>query len=165
MWILHFLSDGMLEAVIYGILGLGFAATVISLIFINPLLRFFPTLAATYRLIQLASVAVFLLGVYLWGGYSTEMQWRERVAELEKKLALVEQQAQKQNEVIKEKIVYRDRVIKERGETQIQYVDREIVKREEIIKYIEQCPVPKVIVDEHNKAAIKDLNQAAEGKK
>ena len=165
MWILHFLPDSLLEIIIYSILGLGFAATVISLVFINPLLRFFPTLAATYRLIQLVSVAVFLLGVYLWGGFSTEMQWRDRVAELEKKLAVAEQQSQKQNEVVKEKVIYRDRVIKERGETQIQYVDREVVRREEIVKYIEQCPVPKVIVDEHNKAAMKELNQAAEGKK
>jgi ATP synthase F1 epsilon subunit len=44
-----------------------------------------------------------------------------------------------------------------------QYLDREVVKKEEIIKYIEQCPVPKEIIDIHNQAV--DINKAAEGKK
>ena len=71
MWLLHFLPDGFLEFIIFAILGAGFVATIVSLIFINPLLKFFPGIAGTYRLIQVVSVAVFLLGVYLWGGYST----------------------------------------------------------------------------------------------
>jgi hypothetical protein len=67
-------------------------------------------------------------------------------------------------------------VIRERGRDIIKYVDRwntkEIVKevegperirREEVIKYIENCPVPKEMINIHNQAA--ELNKAAETKK
>ena len=43
------------------------------------------------------------------------------------------------------------------------YIDKEIIKKEEIIKYIEQCPVPKDIIDIHNQAV--DMNKAADGAK
>jgi hypothetical protein len=71
---------------------------------------------------------------------------------------------------VQTKIVEKTKVIKEKAKTQIEYVDRVVTKDKEVIKYIEQCPVPKIIVDEHNKAAtppdvIKELNKAAEGKK
>ena len=54
-------------------------------------------------------------------------------------------------------------VEKEKGKDIVQYIDREIVKKEEIVKYIEQCPVPKEIIDLHNQAT--ELNKAAEVKK
>ena len=54
-------------------------------------------------------------------------------------------------------------MVREKGKDIIQYVDREVIKNQEIIKYIEQCPVPKEIIDIHNQAA--ELNKAAEVKK
>ena len=62
-----------------------------------------------------------------------------------------------------EKIVRKDKIIKQKGDDIIKYIDREIVKKEEVIKYIENCPVPKDIIDAHNAAAT--LNKAAEAKK
>lgn len=163
MWILHFLPDGLLSLIINGILVAGVIGTVLSLFVINRLLMWFPAIAGYYRLIQAASVAVLLLGVYLKGGYSTEMQWRERVAELEARVAQAETQSTAANTVVQEKIVEKTKVVRERGRDIIKYVDREVVKKEEIIKYIEQCPVPKEIIDLHNAAT--ELNKAAEGKR
>ena len=37
--------------------------------------------------------------------------------------------------------------------------DKEVIKKEEVIKYIENCPVPKEIIDLHNQAT--ELNKAA----
>lgn len=163
MWILHFLPDGLLSLIINGILVAGVISTVLSLFVINRLLMWFPALAGYYRLIQAASVAVLLLGVYLKGGYSTEMQWRERVAELQARVAQAETQSTTANTVVQEKIVEKTKVVRERGRDIVKYVDREVVKKEEIIKYIEQCPVPKEIIDLHNAAT--ELNKAAEGKR
>ena len=176
MWILHFLPDGFLSFIINGILVVGFIATILTLFVINRLLLWFPAIAGYYRLIQAVSVAVFLLGVYLKGGYSTEMQWRERVAELEARVAQAESQSNTANTVVQEKIVEKTKVVRERGRDIVRYVDRwntkevikevegpERIRREEVIKYIEQCPVPKEIIDLHNAAT--ELNQAAEGKK
>jgi L-cysteine desulfidase len=104
-----------------------------------------------------------VLGVWLRGGYDTEMAWRAKVAEAEARVAVAEQQSKETNTVIEQKIVEKTKVIKGKTEYITQYLDREVVKKEEIIKYIEQCPVPKEIIDIHNQAA--DMNKAAEGKK
>ena len=163
MWLLHLLPDGFLNFIINGILVVGFISTILTLFVINRLLLWFPAIAGYYRLIQAVSVSVFLLGVYLKGGYSNEMTWRERVAELEARVAQAEAQSTTANTVVQEKIVEKTKVVREKGRDIIKYVDREVVKKEEIIKYIEQCPVPKEIIDLHNAAT--ELNRAAEGKR
>ena len=163
MWILHLLPDGFLSFIINGILVVGFIATILTLFVINRLMLWFPAIAGYYRLLQAVSVAVFLLGVYLKGSHSTEMQWRERVAELQARVAQAETQSTTANTVVQEKIVEKTKVVREKGRDIIKYVDREVVKKEEIIKYIEQCPVPKEIIDIHNAAT--ELNRAAEGKR
>ena len=55
------------------------------------------------------------------------------------------------------------KVIKGKTEYITQYLDREVVKNQEIIKYIENCPVPKEIINIHNQAV--DMNKSAEGPK
>lgn len=167
MWLLHFLPDSLLAFIVNTLLVLGVVGTVVSFVLMNTILKFFPIIANYYRIIQIASIVILTAGVYFKGGYSTEMLWREKVAELENKLKVAEQQSKEENVKVQEKIVYKDKIIKQKGETQIQYIDREVVKKEEIIKYVEQCPVPKVIIDEHNKAAaaVKEINEAAKGDK
>ena len=91
------------------------------------------------------------------------MAWRAKVSEAEARVAVAEQQSKEINTVIEQKIVEKTKVIKGKTEYITQYLDREVVKKEEIIKYIEQCPVPKEIIDIHNQAA--EMNKAAEGKK
>jgi hypothetical protein len=90
------------------------------------------------------------------------------VAEMEAKVREAEAKAKETNVVIQEKVVEKTKVIKEKAKTQIEYVDRVVTQDKEIVKYIENCPVPKIIIDEHNKAAtppevIKQLNKAAGG--
>jgi L-cysteine desulfidase len=113
--------------------------------------------------LQPIGIVLLVLGVWLRGGYDTEMSWRAKVAEAEARVAVAEQKSQETNTVIEQKIVEKTKVIKGKTEYITQYLDREVVKKEEIIKYIEQCPVPKEIIDIHNQAA--EMNKAAEGLK
>jgi len=152
VWILHLLPDGFLEFVIYAILGAGFLATVVSLIFINPLLRFLPALAGTYRLIQVASVAVFLLGVYLWGGYSTEMRWRTEVAKMQKKVDEAHAQAVAANRMITEDTTVKIKYLKGRTEYITQYIDKEIVKYDTKFLPGGECEIPREFIKAHNDA-------------
>ena len=115
------------------------------------------------KILQPVGIVLLVLGVWLRGGYDTEMAWRTKVAEAEARVAVAEQKSQETNTVIQEKVVEKTKVIKGKTEYITQYLDREVVKKEEIIKYIEQCPVPKEITDIHNQAA--EMNKAAEGKK
>jgi hypothetical protein len=115
------------------------------------------------KILQPVGIVLLVLGVWLRGGYDTEMAWRAKVTEAEARVAAAEQKSQETNTVIEQQVVEKTKVIKGKTEYITQYLDREVVKKEEIIKYIEQCPVPKEIIDIHNQAA--DLNKAAEGKK
>jgi hypothetical protein len=91
------------------------------------------------------------------------MAWRDKVAKLEEQVKIAEQKSQETNTVVEQKIVEKTKVIKGKTEYITRYLDREVIKNQEIIKYIEQCPVPKEIIDIHNQAA--DINKAAEGPK
>jgi hypothetical protein len=110
------------------------------------------------------------------GGIVNEAKWEARVKELEDKVKIAEEQSKEKNVEIQEKVVTQTKVIKEKGKDIIKYIDRlvdrevikevegpERVRREEVIKYVENCPVPKDIIDVHNAAAT--LNKAAEVKK
>lgn len=184
MWVLQWLPDSLLEFIIFSILGIGAISTIVSLFLINPLLRLMPGLAGTYRILQLVSVLIFLTGVYLWGGYSTEMIWRDRVKELQSEIAVAEERAAEKNVEIQKEIVYKDKIVVEKGKSQIEYVEKivqgpervkEITKdmsTEERAKFeskvkeledsIKNCPVPQIVVEEHNKAVrmIKDTAKA-----
>ena len=154
IWILSFIPDWFWTLVlIFGILGT-LAAWV---------LKFIP-FVSTYRLpIQIASIIALVAGVYFQGVIANEAKWQDKIAELQKKVNEAEVKSKETNIVVQEKIVTKTKIIKEKGKDIVSYIDREVVKKEEIIKYIEQCPIPKEIIDLHNQAA--ELNKAAEGKK
>ena len=100
------------------------------------------------------------------------MMWRDRVKELETKVAAAEVESKKENVVVQEKIVKQKEYIKGKTEYITKYIDkietREIIKEvpgpervriEEVVKYIENCPVPRELINIHDAAAT--LNKAA----
>ena len=126
-------------------------------------LKFIPFIS-TYKLpIQVGSIVALIIGVYFQGVIANEEKWQKKIADLEKQVVEAENKSKETNLVVQEKLVTKTKVIKERGENIVSYIDREVVKKEEVIKYIEMCPVPKEIIDLHNQAA--EMNKAAEGKK
>ena len=153
MWILHFLPDGLLEFIINGILVVGLISTILTLFVINKLLLWFPAIAGYYRLLQAASVAVFLTGVYLKGGYSTEMRWREEVAEMQKKVDEAQAQAVVTNKKIAEDTGVKVKYIKGRTEYITQYIDKEIVKYDTKFLPGGECEMPREFIKAHNDAA------------
>jgi hypothetical protein len=125
--------------------------------------KYIPFLGQYPLLSEIIGVVLLSVGAFLYGGYATEMAWRDKVRQLEEQIKIAEQKSQAVNTVVEEKVVEKTKLIKGKTEYLTQYIDREIVKKEEIVKYIEQCPVPKEIIDIHNQAV--DLNKAAEGPK
>ena len=154
MWLLHLLPDSFLLFVVNCMLLLGVVGTFFSFVILNRVLRFFPPLAAYYHIIQAVSLIILVAGVYFKGGYSTEMAWRERVAEVEAKLKVAETQSKEANVKIVTKVVKQLELVRTRGDDIIKYVDREVSTDKEVIKFVENCPIPKIIVDTHNAAAL-----------
>jgi flagellar biosynthesis component FlhA len=167
MWILSILP----EAAIHTIFGLGILGTIAGFV-----LGFIPFVKAYKLAIQVISLLVLVLGVYLEGGLADYKEWEHKVKELEAKIAQAETKSSEKNVEIQEKIVEKTKIVKEKGRDIIKYIDKwntkevikevegpERIKREEVIKYIENCPIPKEMIDIHNQAAT--LNKAAEGEK
>ena len=102
---------------------------------------------------RVLGIALLVIGVYFRGGYAVEAEWRERVAEVEKKLAVAEQKSADANTKIDTAAKEKIRVI--RGQTQIvrQYIDREVVKYDTKFMPGGQCEIPQEFVRAHNQSA------------
>jgi wobble nucleotide-excising tRNase len=98
-------------------------------------------------ILQVIGVIALGAGLYMKGGYSVEMEWRERVAELEAKVAAAEVKSKEVNTVIQEKIVTKIKKVKD---VQVK-LQREIVEKEKIINA--ECTVPLEAIELLNKAA------------
>jgi len=146
MFILSLLPDAAIHIIfILGILG-----TIAGFV-----LGFIPFVKTYQFAIQICSIIVLVFAVYLEGGLADYKEWELKVKEMEAKMAQAEAQSANKNIEIQEKIVEKTKVIREKGKDIIQYIDKEVIKKEEVIKYIENCPVPKDVIDTLNKAAEK----------
>lgn len=147
MWLLHFLPDSYLAFIVDAVLILGVVATVVTCFLLKYLIRLIPALAPHIFVAQVASVAVLLSGVYFKGGYSAEMAWRERVREVEARLALAEEESKIANEKLSKKTHDQVKIIQGRQVIVKQYIDREITR------YNDQCRIPEPFIRAHNDAA------------
>jgi hypothetical protein len=155
MWIFTVLP----EFFIHLIFGIGLFGLVFTFfIGLIPLLR-------NYKLpIQILMTLVFVIGVYLEGSLASEKQWQQRVDQVKAELAIAQAKSSEKNVVIEEKVVTRTKIVKEKGDDIIKYIDRLVTEKIEvpgpereklieITKYIENCPIPQEFIDLHNKAA------------
>jgi hypothetical protein len=171
MWLITFLPDAMVAFVIYTIIAAGAGFIIVSM-----LTRWIPGVSGYQTPLQVFGAVALVFGFYLQGGRANEAEWQARVQELELKLSQAQVESSKKNIEVQTQIVTKTRVLREKGNDIIKYIDRfndrevlkeipgpERVRVEEVIKYVERCPVPKEIIDAHNAAAV--LNQAAQGGK
>lgn len=140
LWLLQFLPDW----VYYGILGVGVVGLAVTY-----LLKFIPIPAIfMYRTpIQLVSVCMIAFGVYMSGVIANEQKWKDRIAQIEKEYEESKIKSEKVTTEVVTKYITKREVIRERGEEQIRYIDREITKYNEI------CKLPKEVINVHNQAA------------
>ena len=142
MFLLHLLPDSFLIWIINILLTGGLIGMVVG--FFGSKLPFVSTYA---RVIQIASIIAFCIGLYWKGGYSVEQDWRERVAEMEAKIKVSEEKSKEINTVIETK--YKDRV-------------KKITETKEVI--VEKIKVNEKIIDakcELDPIVISILNEAA----
>jgi hypothetical protein len=148
MWILHFLPDALILWICNIVLFVGIALTAAAFF-----IRRIPVINQ-YRIpAQVLGIALLVMGVYWRGGYAVEQEWRERVAEVEAKVAAAEAKSAEENTKIVTKVVTKTQVIKTRGETITKYIDREIVRYDEKFAPGGQCEIPQEFIKAHNSAA------------
>lgn len=139
MWILKWLPFWIFYLMFFAGL-VGFLATY--------LIRFIP-IPAIYMYktpIQICSVILITIGVYMSGAISNEEAWLAKVNELQVKIAESEVKSAQENTKIVEKIVYKDKIVKEKADVIIKYIDNELVK------YDNQCKIPQEFITVINNA-------------
>ena len=141
-WLMSFIPDTFFVWLSYGLVGLG-----VALYALSKIIRWLPVISQYKFAAEIIGVLLLTIGAYVFGSYGTEMIWRERVRELEEKVAVAEQKSKETNVIIKEKIVNKVKEIKV-------YQDRikeVIVEKEKIIDA--QCKVSDEALDILNQSA------------
>lgn len=153
MWLMNFLPDWIFHAILLaGVLGL----------LASFVLKFIPFFSTYNLLIQVGAIVLIVFGVWFEGAMSNQAEWEAKVAEMQVKVAEAEAKSQEENVKIITKTVKQLELVRTRGQDIINYVDREVVKDREVIKFVENCPIPEIIISTHNAAA---LNKIIEDKK
>ena len=142
MWMLSFVPDAWLYLAVLSILGLGAALYAFSYF-----TAFVPALIAFKEPIRIMGTVLAIAGVFFYGSYDTEETWRRRVAEVEARVAQAEAASKTANAKIQARAQERVRMIYKNATVVRQYIDREVVK------YDDMCKIPDAVVNAHNAAA------------
>jgi hypothetical protein len=142
-WMLSLIPDSIFVWVYYILTIVGF-----SLYIGSKLVRWIPMMGQYKLPAELVGVVLLVVGAYLFGGYGVQQAWLARVAELEAKVKAAEEQSQKVNTVIQEKVVTKIKVVKENV-----YVNREIIKEVAGKQLDASCSLPKSTISLHDSAS------------
>ena len=141
-WIFSLIPDAILNWVYWAIIAVG-----ITGVFAGWFGKFIPVYGRYVEYLKPVGIILLVLGVWLRGGYDTEMAWRAKVEEAQAKIAKAEEASKEVNAKLEAKI-------KEKQKVRVEYyntVKERIVKETQVIDA--ECKVaPEVI---------KDLNDAA----
>lgn len=166
MWIINFLPEFFVHMILF----LGISGVIAGFV-----LGFIPFISKYKFPIQVISILVLSLGLYLEGGLAKKKEYDLRIKELEVKVAKAQAESANKNIEIQEKIVEKTKIIREKGEKQIEYITRiekgdtvtitkdmseEERKKfqaqiDELKKFNETCTIPTLIIEELNKATQK----------
>ena len=145
MWLLHFLPNSFLIWVINIACIAGLSMTVLGFFF-----GWIPLVSRYKTPLQIFGIIILTVGVYWKGGYSTEMEWRARVAEVEAKVKVAEAKAKEANTKVQEKIVTKIVKIKEKAE-----MAKEGIRRNKE-KINADCKLSDEAVAAYNQSIIKE---------
>lgn len=148
MWILKWLPDW----IFYGILVVGIIG-LLSTYLVKILAKFIPPLYVYKTPIQITSIVMIVIGVFMSGAIYNNDQWEAKVKELQEKVKVAEEQSKQVNTEIVEKVVTKNKIIKEKGEEVVKYIDKEVVKYDTKFLPSGECEIPKEFLGAINKAA------------
>lgn len=158
-WMLGFLPDWFWSLIlILGVVGL----------IASWILKKIPFVSSNALAIKVISVIFLLVGVYFQGVFANEAKWQAEMKKLEEQVKEAENKATETNTKLAAEIEEKKKLAAQKNREIVKFIDRwqtkEILKEvpvegperirvEEVIKYIENCPVPKEMIDIHNNAA------------
>jgi hypothetical protein len=109
MWfLLSFVPDWFINYFVHIIFGAGVVG-----IIVGAFLSKVPFVSQYGFLIKIVSNILFVVGLFLEGGLQTELAWRKKVADLQKKIEIAQQQSKETNAKIEQKVAEKVKNIKD----------------------------------------------------
>jgi hypothetical protein len=108
MWLLQLIPSSWLSFMAVAILVAG-----IVLFFAGKIFKHLPFFRKYNLPMRVIGFILLLLGAYFNGGLGVELEYRERIAEMEQRIAVAEAKSQEENVQIIEKIVTETKIVKE----------------------------------------------------
>lgn len=143
MWILSFIPDSFLAWVINIIVIAGIAGTVSGFF-----LKFIPFINRYSTVLQIVGVVLLVAGVYFKGSYSTEMHWRNKVAEMNEQILQMKSKSEQASKQVVYKYIERTKVVKEKNDAIRTQVTKYITKETDA-----NCTIPGSVIVLHDAAA------------
>jgi hypothetical protein len=150
-WMLSLIPDTLFIWIYYIMLTLG-----VGLYVASKLIKWLPMMGQYKLPAELVGVVLLVVGAYFYGGHSVQSAWLARVAELEAKVKIAEEQSQKVNTVIETRVVEKIKVVKENV-----YVNREIIKEVAGKQLDASCSLPKSTISLHDSASRNEVAERA----
>jgi hypothetical protein len=111
MFLLSFIPDSWIQLIVHIIFGLGVSGLILTWLIQN-VFDHFTGLIPWIKTIRWVSIVLFVSGLYFEGGIGVESEWRSRVAQLEAKIKVAEQQSKDANVNLKNQINSKVKIIK-----------------------------------------------------
>lgn len=106
-----------------------------------------PLLKPYEFILKIAGCTITAAAIFILGMLYCDNAWKAAARELEAKVQIAEAESAAASETIKEKVIVKTQVVKQRGEDIIRYVDREVTKTDS------GCTISPEFVSAHNRAA------------
>jgi len=127
MWLVDFLPEWFFYFTF-----LASVAALVATFFIS----FLPFFKQYVLPVRVVATLVLVGSTWYLGGHANEEKWQQRVKELEAKIAIAEAKSKEANTKIVTKLITQTKIIKEKADERVSYIDREI------IKYDSKCEIP-----------------------
>jgi hypothetical protein len=140
-FILHWLPDWFTLWAIYIACALG-----VGLYVFSKLISWIPGFNQYKLLAEILGIVLLSVGMYFSGGHHVEQIWKDKVKEVEGKLAIAEEKSQQVIIKVETQVVERIKVVKQR----VEVIKKEIEIQKEIVNA--ECKVNDTAVELYNKA-------------
>jgi uncharacterized coiled-coil protein SlyX len=107
--------------------------------------------------IQLIGIVCLVLGVYFKGGADVERAWRERIKDLESRIAIAEQQSQEANVKLSNQLAQNKKLTQE-----VKNANQAAI-RANAGKINAECRVPDIAISLHNSASKNQVSRSSSG--
>jgi uncharacterized coiled-coil protein SlyX len=146
-WALSLIPDSMLYWIYWVILVSGAVLYLASKFLKYPPFKWMPMVGQYPLLAEWLGVILMVGGVFLYGGYATEVSWRDRVHKLEEKIAVAERESEELNKQLSD-------TRKQKQKVRVEYYNTVKTEIKEVEKQINaDCRLDPKVNELINKAA------------